>query len=136
MNNSTLKALVPCCSCAPYEMKSGPVTPSCPAAPRVRVDQRSAGLGWAGLGWAGLGCTKHNQKHINLELPPPRQQQRTPDFNPHISQLRHNSGPRRMVRKESIYLGHTEGRGKCYVYLPRIRGLKLFPVSNVSCEEC
>ena len=55
MKNSTLKALVACCSCAPYEMKSGPVTPSCPAVPRVRVDQRSAGLGWAGLGWAGLG---------------------------------------------------------------------------------
>ena len=54
MKNSTLKALVACCSCAPYEMKSGPVTPSCPAVPRVRVDQRSAGLGWAGQGRAGL----------------------------------------------------------------------------------
>ena len=46
------------------------------------------------------------------------------------AQTQFRNSPRRMVRKESIYLGHTEGRGKCYyVYLPRIRGSSssLFP---------
>ena len=70
-------------------------------------------------GWAGPGRTKHNQKHINLELPPPRQQQRTHAFNPHISQLRHNSGTVQeewCARNLSIWGTQRAGRSVMYIY--------------------
>ena len=70
-------------------------------------------------GWAGPGRTKHNQKHINLELPPPRQQQRTHAFNPHISQLRHNSGTVQeewCARNLSIWGTQRAGGSVMYIY--------------------